>query len=133
MGFSFIEHPSDMIVLAKNKTLETALEDVANGMFTQMGTENADESDSFELSLSAPTKEQLVVQLLTDIIGECETRPLTPKIMKVTSLDYNTLSISVRVYGKKAVPENIIKAVTFHGLRVEEKSGNWEIEVLFDI
>jgi SHS2 domain-containing protein len=53
--------------------------------------------------------------------------------MKVTSFNISLLSISVRVYGKKAVPENIIKAVTFHGLRVETKGGNWEIEVLFDI
>ena len=85
MSYKFLEHPSDIIVLAKNQTFEAALEDVANGMFTQMGAENAKEKESFDLDFSAPTQDQLVVQLLTEIIAECETRPLTPKRMEVLS------------------------------------------------
>jgi SHS2 domain-containing protein len=133
MGFEFLEHRSDIIILGKNRTLGSALEDVGDGMFTQMGAEHAKEKGSFELRFSAPTREQLVVQLLSEIIAECETRPFTPKRMEVLSFDEKALSVSVRVYGEKKVPENIIKAVTYHELRVEKKGGNWEIQILFDI
>lgn len=132
MSYEFLEHPSDLIVLGKNSTFESALEDVANGMFTQMGAEDAKESESFDLEFSAPTNEQLVVQLLTEIIAECETMPLTPKRMEVSRFDHAHLTITVRVHGEKKIPENIIKAVTYHDLRIE-KNDNWEIEVLFDI
>jgi len=131
MGYEFLEHRSDIIILGRNRTLGSALEDVANGMFTQMGSEHAKGSESFDLRFEAPTKEQLVVQLLTEIIAECETRPFTPKKMKVLALDENALS--VRVFGEKKVPENIIKAVTYHELRAEKKGRNWEVQVLFDI
>lgn len=133
MAYSFLEHRSDVIILGRNATFAKALEDVANGMLTQMGAEHAEEKESFDLSFSAPTKEQLVVQLLTEIIGECETRPLTPKKVEVLAFDEKALSASVRVSGEKKMPENIIKAVTYHEFRAEKKGKNWEIQVLFDI
>jgi SHS2 domain-containing protein len=133
MGFEFLEHRSDIIILGKNRTFESALEDVGNGMFTQMGEEHAKGKGSFDLRFSAPTREQLVVQLLSQIIAECETRPFTPKKIKVLAFDEGALSVSVRVFGEEKIPENIIKAVTYHELRVEKKGANWEIQVLFDI
>ena len=133
MGYEFLEHRSDIIILGKNSTFEAALVDVADGMFTQMGAEHAKEKESFELKFSAPTREQLVVQLLSEIIAECETRPLTPKKLEMLAFDEKALFVSVRVYGEKKVPENIIKAVTYHEFRAEKKGKNWEIQVLFDI
>jgi SHS2 domain-containing protein len=136
--YEYLEHPSDIIVLAKNDSFEHALEDIAEGMFGQMGAAEADESHSINIEFSEKTVEQLVVQLLTEIIAECETIPLTPKRMEVTSFQAPVSSgqeykISVRVFGEKKVPENIIKAVTYNSLRIEKKENNWEIEVLFDI
>jgi len=133
VSYRFLEHRSDIIILGRNRTFEAALEDVGNGMFTQMGAEGASESDSFDIDFSAPTKEQLVVQLLTEVIAECETRPLRPRRMEVLRFDHSRLSISARVHGEKKIPENIIKAVTYHELRVEKIGGGWEIQVLFDI
>jgi len=149
MGYSFLEHRSDIIILGKNVSFESALVDVAAGMFSQMGAEHAKEKESFELEFVAPTKEQLVVQLLTEIIAECETRPFTPKRMEVFRFDHAKLSIAIRVYGENKVSENIIKAVTYHELRIEKKidekagkeigknagteAASWEIQVLFDI
>jgi len=133
MGYRFLEHRSDIIILGKNRTFESALADVASGMFTQMGAEKAKERESFDLEFSAPTREQLVIQLLSEIIAECETRPLTPKKIEVLAFDEKALSVSARVYGEKKVPENIIKAVTYHEFRAERKGRSWEIQVLFDI
>jgi SHS2 domain-containing protein len=151
MGYEYIEHPSDIIVLAKEDSFEKALSQVAGAMFDNMGAEEAQEKDSFDLEFSAPNSEQLVVQLLTEIIAECETLPFTPKRIEVTSFrspvsrtpdtEHSTqdtvaggeFKISVRVFGEKKVPENIIKAVTYNSLRVEKKEGKWEMQVLFDI
>ncbi len=133
MGYRFLEHRSDIIVLASNSTFAKAMEDVAAGMFTQMGAERAKDKDSFALEVSAPTREELVVQFLTEIIAECETRPFTPKKMEITAFDESKMTIGAKIYGEMKVPENIIKAVTFHDLRAEKKGRNWEIQVLFDI
>ena len=133
MSYRFLEHRSDIIVLGKNSTFESALCDVASAMFRQMGAEHAKEMDSFELQFSAPTKEQLVVQILSEIIAECETLPFVPKKMEVVKFDESKLALSIRVHGEKKSSENIIKAVTYHEIRVEKKGKDWEIQVLFDI
>ncbi len=133
MSYKFLEHRSDIIVLGKNSTFELALADVASAMFTQMGSEHAIEKDSFELQFSAPNKEQLVVQILSEILAECETLPFVPKRMAVLKFDELKISLSVRVFGEKKFCENIIKAVTYHEIRVEKKGKECEIQVLFDI
>ena len=133
MSYKFLEHRSDIIVLGKNSTFESAFVDVASAMFTQMGSEHAKEKDSFELQFSAPNKEQLVVQILSEIIAECETIPFVPKRMEVVTFDEKKLALLIRVYGEKKPAQNIIKAVTYHEIRVEKKGTDWEIQVLFDI
>jgi SHS2 domain-containing protein len=151
MSYEYIEHPSDILVLAKGDSFESTFSEVALAMFNNMGGDEAEEKESFDLEFSAPNAEQLVVQLLTEIIAECETRPLTPKRMEVSSFQYPVSSaqlpvsgsglpvsgeeykISVRIFGEKKIPENIIKAVTYNSLRVEKIENHWEIEILFDI
>ena len=133
MSYKFLEHRSDIIVLGKNSTFESAFVDVASAMFTQMGSEHAKEKDSFELQFSAPNKEQLVVQILSEILAECETLPFVPKRMEVVTFDEKKLALSIRVYGEKKSSQNIIKAVTYHEIQVEKKGKDWEIQVLFDI
>ena len=138
MGYEYLEHPSDIIVLAKNLSFEKTFEDVALSMFEHMGGPDATDIDSIEIPFKEKTIEQLVVQLLTQIIAECETLPLTPKRLEVSSFQLPATSedeytISVRIFGEKKIPENIIKAVTYNSLRIENKGNNWEIEILFDI
>ena len=133
MSYKFLEHTSDIIIEAKNKTFETTLEDVAEGMFTQMG--EALDKDSITITTKAPTKEQLVVDFLSDIIAECETVPFTPVKAELLKFEKqgDILSVTAKIHGEKKIPENIIKAVTYHELKVEENNGEWIITVLFDI
>ena len=138
MGYEYLEHPSDIIVLAKNISFEKTFEDVSFAMFEHMGAPGATEIDSIEIKFSEKTIDQLVVQLLNEIIAECETLPLTPKRLAVTSFrlpvtSEDEFNISVRIFGEKKIPQNVIKAVTYNSLRVEKKENNWEIEILFDI
>ena len=128
MSYKILEHTADLLIQAENESFERTLEDMAKGMFENMG--KAEEKESFELSKSAPDKESLVVGILSDIIGECEARTFTPARMKV--LEYKENSVKVQVFGKKKIPENIIKAVTYHMLEVK-KNEKWKIKVLFDI
>jgi SHS2 domain-containing protein len=138
MSYRFLEHTSDIIIESKNKTFENALEDLCQGMFTQMGGQQAKDKNHITITANSPTREQLVVDLLSSIIAECETVPFTPKraeVVKVVSSKGKKggLSVTIRLFGERRVPENIIKAVTYHGLRIEENANEWEMEVLFDI
>ena len=129
--YRLLEHPSDIIVEGKNSSFEKTLEDVANGMFTQMGAEGAKEKDSIEIEAEKNTPEDLVIDALSKIIAECEIVPFTPK--RAEAEKTGEKSVRIRVFGEKKQPENIIKGATYHNLVVRKKDGGWVIRVLFDI
>ncbi len=129
--YRFIEHPSDIIIEGRNKTFERALEDVARGMFTQMGAEQAKEKEKIRIESKATTLEDLVVDALSKIVAECEAIPFTPKRAEVIRTDEYYLQITV--YGERKQPKNIIKGVTYHELQIRKKKNIWTIRILFDI
>ena len=129
--YRFIEHPSDLKIEGRNKTFGKALEDVANGMFTQMGAGHAKEKDSIEIESKTSTVEDLVVDSLSKIIAECEIVPFTPKRAEVK--ETGERGVKIKIFGEKKQPENIIKAVTYHELQIREEKSGWAIVVLFDI
>lgn len=127
--FRIIDHPSDFLVEGKNKTFEKTLEDVARGMFTQMG--KAEEKDSIEIESAKELDEDLVIDALSKIIAECEIVPFTPTRAEVRKIGGRGLKVII--YGEKKQPENIIKGVTYHELLVKKQDDEWVIRVLFDI
>ncbi|MEM4359058.1 MAG: archease [Candidatus Bilamarchaeaceae archaeon] len=129
--YRLLEHPSDIIVEGRGRTFESALESVANGMFTQMGAARAREKEAIEIESAMSTLEDVVVDVLTKIIAECESIPFTPKRAEVIRAENR--AVRIKVFGERKQPANIIKAVTYHDLQVERKKGGWVIQVLFDI
>lgn len=127
--YKFLEHVSDLIIQGKNDSFEKALEDVAQGMTTQMGGETAEEKETLEVEVKDENKEDLVVAALTAIISECEAEVFTPRRI---SMDKIAGGVKIKISGERKPHENIIKAVTYHGLKIE-KNGEWRITVLFDI
>jgi len=133
MTYRFYEHTSDLIIEGENKDFPSALADVASGMFTQIGGDEASDESSIKVEVSSGSKEGLVVALLTKIIAQCEIENFTPKSIEITSYDSRKFSITAIVRGEGKPAESIIKAVTYHELEVEEKEGSCRIKVLFDI
>lgn len=130
MAYRFIEHTSDIIIEAENKDFASALTDVAMGMFTQMGKADS-ATATISAEVHASSREELVVSFLSELIAQCEIESIIPDKIKIISCKQD--SISSVVYGEKKPPENIIKAVTYHELAIEEKPNYCRIRVLFDI
>ncbi len=133
MTYKFIEHRSDIIIEAKGKTFADVLEQIAQGMFTQMGSEEAKVKYKIKIKSKAPGKEELVITFLSDIIAQCEINEFTPKKIEIKKIDEKNNSLEADIQGERKVPKNIIKAVTYHELKVEGTKHDWTIRVLFDI
>lgn len=131
MAFKILEHTADVGVIATGKTYGQALEEAALGMFSFMGKGKAHEKEKLEISVERERKDELVVFLLSEILAQCEAESFAPAKMRVK--EYDGTRISVEVSGERKTPGNIIKAVTFHMLEVNEGKEVWKIQVLFDI
>jgi len=130
-GYKFIEHTSDIIVEATGKTFSEAFENLAAGMFTQMG--EAKPKEKIDISAKGSSSEVLVVNALSELLAEIEIERFTPSVLKVKKADLEKNEIEFEILGESKQPKNIIKAVTFHELIVKQEKNNWIIRVLFDI
>lgn len=135
MTYRFLQHTSDLFIEAEGRDFPSALAEIAAGMFTHMGGENSSGKGSIWVEASSQSKEGLVVSFLTEVIAECETVPFTPSSLEIRSFGESSgrFSIAAVVRGERKPAENVIKAVTYHELEVEEKKGQCRIRVLFDI
>lgn len=130
--YRYLEHTADELLEATAPTFREALEDAARGSFELIGRGKKEEKE-IEVRAEAKTREDLVVELLHEVVVQCELNELSPKGAKVLELDGENFSAKILISGEDKPPRNQIKAVTYHLLKVEKKEKGWRIQVLFDV
>lgn len=130
--YRYLEHTADELLEAKAPTLKEALRDAVMGSFDLIGKGKKEEIE-FEIEVHSPTLQDLVVDLLQQVVVQCELREFSPVFVQVLELDEAHPHAKIRLSGENIFPANEIKAVTYHLLKVEKKKETWTINVLFDV
>ena len=137
MAYEVLDISGDAGIRSCGAGFEEALAEAAVGMFsliTDVG--QVREVRSINVHASADTPEALVVGLLNDMIFHFDTYGFIGRRVEVCDRDRS--SIRARVYGEEFDAERhesrlLVKAATFHDIKVADAGDHWEIEVVFDI
>lgn len=132
-GYLFLEHTADILVRAYGSTIEDALEQATYAMFETLGSKKQEGEQVFEISESANTQQELIVNFLSSILAESEIHEVLPSKIKIQKLDMKKNTIEAKIYGTKERPKDHIKAVTYHQFKIEKKDGLFYIQILFDV
>jgi len=134
MGYKFLDHTADIIVEGDGRSLAEAVENVGKGIIARIGPAEKEEV-SFEVEEHAEELDELIVVSLSAIISECEMRELQPYSYKVLELEEKgkRKRLKARIGAGKGQPKDVVKAVTYHELMVEQKDGKSVVRVLLDI
>jgi SHS2 domain-containing protein len=133
MAYRYIGHTADIIVEGDGKTLAEAIEQAALGIIERIGRAKKEEM-SFEVEERAENLDELIVHVLsTGIITGCEVRELEPYSFKVLELDEKKKVLRARVGAGHGKLKDVVKAITYHELAVEQKKGKAIVRVLLDI
>ncbi len=135
MAYRYIGHTADIIVEGEGKSLVEALEQTALGIIERIGKAKKEEM-SFEVEEHAENLDELIVHALsTGIITGCEVRELEPHSFRVLLLETKGKEkvLKVRVGAGHGKLKDVVKAITYHELAVEEKKGKAIVRVLLDI
>ncbi|MFP3950121.1 MAG: archease [Candidatus Micrarchaeia archaeon] len=130
--YRYLEHTADELLEVQAPTLSDALHDAVMGSFELIGKGENEETD-FEVEVHSPTLKDLVVDLLQQVVAQCEIREISPVGVEVMEVNEGEPMARIIVRGEHAVPPNEIKAVTYHRLKVEKKNGDWHLTILFDV
>ncbi|HSJ83244.1 MAG TPA: archease [Acidimicrobiia bacterium] len=137
MTYRVLSHTADTGIEATGHTLAELIEVLSQGMFELMARcDPSADRRRLTLRVDAPTIEDLVVDILSELLFRSETEDLLFCQFRVTlepgvpAATVETAGIPVHEVEPTGPP---IKAVTYHDLVVEQRESQWYGRVYFDV
>lgn len=136
-AFELRSHTADLAVFATGAAFADALAEVAKGMFSYIADlDTVSARGHIEVEVDSTDPEALVVDWLNELLYRYETERFLPIEFNV-SLDDQGMGLKARCLGETVDPSRhrinaVVKAATYHGLKVSHNS-TWGITVVLDI
>ena len=136
MPYEILSHTADAGIEATAASLSGLIAELATGMFDLMAAVAPCPHDVVvEVKVNAPTLEDLVVELLSELLYESETQDLILCGFETTMLGATHARIACggADIGEAEVTGPPIKAVTYHDVVVDQREEDWLGRVYFDV
>jgi SHS2 domain-containing protein len=135
--FDVLEHPADIGFRAFGNDLPDLFANAAMAMLSIAGDpEAAEPSEEYPMAIESGDRESLMVDWLSEVLFWFDGKRIAFREFSITALTDSALQAIAR--GEPREPERhrarlIVKAVTYHQLKVEQRDGLWVAEVYLDI
>jgi SHS2 domain-containing protein len=138
-AFEVTEHTADVGLRVTASCFEELLAEAGRGAFALI-VENPEAIRPIQevtLTVESEDFEGLFVDWLRELVYRFETEHLLLSEFRIEVSSDRRRGVA-HCRGEPAdwsrhLPDNELKAVTYHGLRVEQTANGWEAEVIFDI
>jgi SHS2 domain-containing protein len=137
--YELIDISGDVGLKAFGKTLEEVFINSAAGMFSLITEFNLIEGKkSLDITVESHSLEGLLVSWLNELIFQFDTYGFICKTITISELITSQYKLKASVSGEDFIPEKhesklLIKAATYHKLKIEKSNDIWEAHVIFDI
>jgi SHS2 domain-containing protein len=135
--FTVLDISGDIGLTAFGGSLQEAFVNAAIGMYNLMtGLDAVVMTKTIDVSVENQSSDGLLVSWLNELIFHFDTYGFIGK--KIDIKEFSGKRISASIAGEEFDPDRhegrlLIKAATYHQLRIEKKDERWEISVIFDI
>lgn len=140
MQFETLDISGDVGIRAYGQSCEDAFVNAGIGMYSLItDIERIDEKQAIDIDAKGDSLDGLLVSYLNELVFQFDTYGFIGKRIEiVTFSNQPSAFIKVKVYGEEFDPERherrlLVKAATYHNIKVEKINDKWEIEVIFDI
>lgn len=135
--YEVLEHTADLKIRAFGKDLKELFYNMAEGMFNSISPKTVKlkvelEEKREKISISSPDREALLVDWLNELLYLYNVNRKIYTDFKISKL--TDTELEAEVFGVAPEEEELlIKAATYHGLKIEKKNETWQVTVVFDI
>lgn len=135
--FEILDIAGDVGIRASGENKQELFVHAALGMYSLItDTDELREETSIAVSVESDTLDGLLVSWLNELIFHFDTYGFLGKHIDVLEMSDNR--IDAHLWGeefdsKRHEGKLLIKAATYHRLRIEQKDHLWEAEIIFDI
>jgi SHS2 domain-containing protein len=137
MGYEHLDISGDAGVRATGATEEEAFASAALGMYALItAPRDVAEEKSIRVEVKSHSREGLLVGFLNELVFQFDTYGFVGKRVEVNAMEEQRIDATIT--GEDFDPARhesnlLIKAATYHGVKVEQEGGGWVAECIFDI
>jgi len=135
--YELLDHTADIGIIAYGVELPETFGNAAYAMFDILtDIDKVEETDRFDLQVSANDIEELLITWLDELLFLYETERVVFKSFAIEEIDEK--SLRAVAFGEKLdlLRHEVkleIKSVTYHQLKVEKTNDGWKAQVIFDV
>ena len=135
--FEVLDISGDIGLKAFGKNKDEAFINAAVGMYSLItNLDTVEEKKSIDVSVESNTSDGLLVSWLNELIFHFDAYGFIGKRVEISHFSENKMAATIK--GEEFDPgchegKLLIKAATYHRLKLEKRREGWEIEVIFDI
>lgn len=137
MEFEVLDISGDVGLRAYGQSREEVFANAGRGLYHLITDISAvEEKQDIDVGAEADSPEGLLVNYLNELIFHFDTYGFIGRRIEIREL--NETAIKAKVYGEEFDIDRherrlLIKAATYHNIKVARVNGQWEIAVIFDI
>jgi SHS2 domain-containing protein len=139
--FKFLEHTADIGIEAEAKNLEKVFADIALGMFEVMtSTKKIKRKIKKEIKIESEDLQALLYDFLEKflILHDTENLMFSKFDVKKIQKEKDKWNLECEAWGEEFDPKKhedrtLVKAVTYHEMKIEKTSKGWKAKVIVDI
>ena len=135
--YELFEHTADLGLRARAPTLEALFADAGKALLAAIVANPGDVQpvENYEITVAGDDPEYLLFDWLTELLYAFDSRRL---LLVEFDVQINPAGLAATCKGERLAPdrhqtEHEVKAITYHGLKVEHADGEWLAEVIVDI
>lgn len=136
--YEIIEHTADVGLKVNGTTLKELFENAASGMFYIVAHKKSSSNKHKKIQIKKEVEdfEELLVDWLSELLYIFDSQKILFSNFKI--LELNNSGVIGEAFGEKIDPskntlQTEIKAVTFHGLKIEEDKNGFSCKIIFDV
>lgn len=134
--FEVLDHTADVAIRAYGESLNDLFENAARGMFHLIAAVgDTPPTSEAEIFIEAIDLETLLVGWLRELLLRFELQNEFSLAFSIESLQTTSLRGRVGLVTFDSEQHELlrhVKAITYHGLRVEQTDGGWQAMIVFD-
>src|SRR5262245_5246762 len=136
-AYEILEHPADIGFRAFAATLPELYANAAVAMLSVMGDPSAAESrEAYRIEVTSGDRESLMVDWLNEVLYWFDGKRIALREFRIDDFRDDALVATASGEPRDAQRHRarlIVKAVTYHQLKIESRDGLWTAEVYLDI
>jgi SHS2 domain-containing protein len=137
VAYEYLDISGDVGLRVSGESVEEVFIDAALGMYSLItGLDRVEEKKAIETVVESDSPEGLLVAWLNELVFRFDTYGFIGKKVQIGELSGERIVASIR--GEDFDPDRherklLVKAATYHNLRLEKTDGRWQAEIIFDI